>query len=58
MHIDTDEHVAERVEIHFLAALVDELMKTLHAHHILSREQLQEIEDAVSDRLGTAPRAW
>jgi len=33
-------------------------MKTLHAHHILSREQLQEIEDAVSERLGTAPRAW
>jgi len=33
-------------------------MKTLHAHHILSREQLQGIEDAVSDRLGTAPRAW
>jgi hypothetical protein len=58
MEIDTEEHLAERVEIHFLAALVDELMKTLHAHHILSRERLQEIEDAVSERLGTAPRAW
>ena len=58
MEVDIEEHLSERVELHFLAALVDELMKTLHAHRIMSREQLQEIEDAVSDRLGTAPRAW
>ena len=58
MHIDTEEHLSERVELHFLAGLVDELMKALHAHGLMTREQLQEIEDAVSERLGTAPRAW
>ena len=58
MNVETEEHLSERVELHFLAAMVDELMKALHAHRVMSREQLQDIEDAVSDRLGTAPRAW
>ena len=58
MDIDTVEHSSERAELHFLAALVDELMKTLHVHGILTREQLQQIEAAVSERVGTEPRAW
>jgi hypothetical protein len=58
MDIDSEEQSSERVELHFLAAIVDELMKALHAHRVMSREQLQEIEDAVTTRLGTAPRAW
>jgi hypothetical protein len=58
MDIDSEEQSLERVELHFLAAIVDELMKALHAHRIMSREQLQQIEDAVSTRIGTAPRAW
>ena len=58
MDIDSKEHVAERAELHFLAALIDELMKTLHANRTMSREQLQKVEDAVCVRIGTEPRAW
>ena len=58
MDIDSEEQSSERAELHFLAALVDELMKLLHANHMMSREQLQEVEDTVCARIGTAPRAW
>jgi hypothetical protein len=58
MDIDSEEQSSERAELHFLAAFVDELMKTLHANHLVSREQLQQLEEAVSARIGTAPRAW
>ena len=58
MQIDSEDQAAERAELHFLAALVDELMKALHANQIMSRGQLQEIEDATSARIGTPPRAW
>ena len=58
MQIDSEEQASERAELHFLAALVDELMKALHANQLMSREQLQQVEDAVCARIGTAPRAW
>lgn len=58
MDIDSEEQSSERAELHFLAALVDELMKALHASGALSREQLQQIEEAVSARVGSEPRAW
>ena len=58
MDIDSEDQSSERAELHFLAALVDELMKTLHAHGILTREQLQQVEQAVAERVGTEPRAW
>ena len=58
MQIDSQEQASERAELHFLAALIDELMKTLHANHLMSREQLQQVEDAVCARIGTTPRAW
>jgi hypothetical protein len=58
MDIDSEEQSSERAELHFLAAFVDELMKTLHANHMLSREQLQQIEQTVSSRIGSEPRAW
>jgi hypothetical protein len=58
MDLDNEEQSSERAEIHFLAALVDELMKALHLSGSLSREQLQSVENAVSDRLGTEPRNW
>lgn len=38
--------------MHSLAALVDELMKALLAGNVMTRTQLQEIEDAVSTRTG------
>ena len=58
MDIDSEEQSSERAELHFLAALVEELMKTLHANHLISRDQLQRLEVEVSDRIGIEPRAW
>jgi hypothetical protein len=58
MDIDSEDQSSERAELHFLAALVDELMKALLAAGVMTRTQLQEIEDAVSTRTGTPPRAW
>ena len=58
MDIDSEDQSSERAELHFLAALVDELMKALLAAGVMTRVQLQEIEDAVSARTGTPPRAW
>jgi hypothetical protein len=58
MDIDSEEQSSERAEIHFLAAVVDELMKALLLSGTLNRDQLQSIENAVSDRLGTEPRNW
>jgi len=55
---ETFERADERAEIHFLAALVDELMKALLATGTMNRSQLQDIENAVSTRTGSAPRAW
>jgi hypothetical protein len=58
MDIDSEDQSSERAELHFLAALVDEPMKALMAAGVMTRAQLQEIEDAVSTRTGTPPRAW
>jgi hypothetical protein len=49
---------SERAEIHFLAALVDELMRKLMVAGALSQAQLNEIEQAVAERTGVAPRGW
>jgi hypothetical protein len=56
--LDIGEQSSERAEFHFLAAVVDELMKALLLSGTLNRDQLQSIENAVSDRLGTEPRNW
>ena len=58
MDIDSDEQSSERAELHFLAALTDELMKSLLANGIMDRRQLQAVEDAVSQRVGSEPRTW
>ena len=58
MDIDSEDQSSERAELHFLAALVDELMKALLTAGVMTRTQLQDIEDAVSARTGTPPRAW
>lgn len=58
MDIDSEDRVSERAELHFLAALVDELMKALLETGVMNRAQLQAIENAVSARTGAAPRAW
>jgi hypothetical protein len=49
---------AERAEVHFLAALVDELMRRLFQSGVLTQAELNEIEQAVAARVGNLPRAW
>ena len=58
MDLDSQDQSSERAELHFLAALVDELMKALVMNNVMTRIQLQAVEDAVSSRIGTAPRNW
>jgi hypothetical protein len=58
MDLDSEEQAAERAELHFLAAMVDELMKALLVNGVMTRKQLQAIEEAVSTRIGSEPRTW
>jgi len=58
MDLDSQDQSSERAELHFLAALVDELMKALLINNVMTRAQLQAIEDAVSTRIGTPARSW
>lgn len=58
MNADSDDAISERAELHFLAALVDELMRKLHIAGVLDQAQLNEIEEAVARRVGNVPRAW
>jgi hypothetical protein len=47
-----------RGEVHFLAALVDELMRKMLATGTLTQTELNEIEESVARRVGGTPRAW
>ena len=58
MDIDSEDQSSERAELHFLAALADELMKALLVNGVMDRRQLQAVEEAVSLRVGTEPRTW
>ena len=49
---------SERREIHFLAALLDELMRKMLAAGALTQADLNEIESAAAKRVGGLPRAW
>jgi hypothetical protein len=49
---------SERGEVHFLAALVDELMRAMLASGVMTKAQLNEVEQAVAQRVGSPPRAW
>ncbi len=53
-----EDGISERAELHFLAALTEELMRHLMEAGVLSRTQLQSIENAVAERTGGIPRAW
>lgn len=48
----------ERDEVHFLAALVDELIRRLMQTGAMTQANANAIEIAVAGRLGTSPRAW
>ncbi|MFN3797617.1 MAG: hypothetical protein ACK4S5_09040 [Sphingobium yanoikuyae] len=52
------DYVSERGELHFLAALVDELMRRLMLSGVLSQAELNAIETDVAKRIGNVPRAW
>jgi hypothetical protein len=58
MQVDSEDQSSERAELHFLAALVDELMEALVRNKIMTRPQLQDVENLVSSRVGTEPRTW
>ena len=60
MNVNSDgqDSAAERAEIHFLAAMVDELMRKLMQAGVLTKADLNELEQAVSDRIGVPPRGW
>lgn len=49
---------SERAELHFLAALVDELMRKTLAAGVLTQADLNEIERVVANRVGSTPRSW
>jgi hypothetical protein len=49
---------SERGQIHFLAALLDELMRKMLAAGALTQTELNEIESAAAKRVGGQPRAW
>lgn len=53
-----EDSVSERAELHFLAALVDELMRKLRMADILTQAELNDIEGEVAKRIGNVPRAW
>lgn len=55
---DDGRAAEERNELHFLAALCDELMRSLLAAGVLNRAQLNEVEAAVAKRVGHSPRGW
>lgn len=48
----------ERGEVHFLAALLDELIRRLVHTGAMTQADANAIEGAVAERLGTSPRAW
>ena len=58
MEIDSEDQTSERAELHHLAAIIDELMRALLANGVMTREQLQAIENAASVHTGALPRAW
>lgn len=58
MDEDVAEQAEQRAEIHFLAALVDELMRTMLDAGALTRAQLNDIERVAAEKAGQVPRAW
>ncbi|CAN5212400.1 hypothetical protein BH10PSE13_BH10PSE13_22700 [soil metagenome] len=58
MGSDSIDEISERTELHFLAALVDELMRKLLIAGVMTQSQLNEVEHAVAQRMGTVGRAW
>ncbi len=58
VNADGEDTGSERAEVHFLAALVDELMRKMMVAGVLSQADLNQIEQAAAKRVGIVPRAW
>lgn len=60
MHVNAEgeDTESERAEVHFLAALLDELMRKVLAAGVLTQAELNEVEAAAANRVGGTPRAW
>lgn len=60
MHVNSEgeDTESERAEVHFLAALLDELMRKVLAAGVLTKADLNDVEAAAAKRVGGAPRAW
>lgn len=58
VNAEGEDTESERAEVHFLAALLDELMRKVLAAGVLTQAELNEVEAAPAERVGGAPRAW
>jgi hypothetical protein len=58
VNAEGEDSGAERAQVHFLAALVEELMRKMLATGALSPADLNEVEQAAAQRVGSIPRAW
>jgi hypothetical protein len=58
VNAEGEDTESERAEVHFLAALLDELMRKVLAAGVLTQAELNEVEAAAAERVGGAPRAW
>jgi hypothetical protein len=53
MDVDSEEQSSDRAEPHFLAALVDELMKALLVKGVINRSPPAAADDAATARLAS-----
>lgn len=58
VNAEGEDTASERGEVHFLAAMVDELMRMLLATGTFTQADLNSIEEAAARRVGSLPRAW
>jgi hypothetical protein len=58
VNADGEDTGSERAEVHFLAALVDELMRKMMTAGVITQADLNEVEQAAARRVGSASRAW
>lgn len=58
MDEEVGEEAEQRSELHFLAALIDELMGAMLNAGTFRRAQLNEIERVAAQKSGQTPRAW
>jgi len=58
VNADGEDTGSERAEVHFLSALVDELMRKMLAAGVMTQADLNDVEAAAAKRVGGIPRAW